>query len=67
MKVDAKKTMDAKKPTPQQIMTTLLLPTALHQQARLYAVRNHTSLRALLIEGLKLRLTAGPAEVDQSE
>ena len=35
------------------VMTTVELPSALHERARVYAIRQKTSLRALLERGLR--------------
>jgi hypothetical protein len=46
---------------------TFYMPDALYQQARIFAVRNRTTLTALLVEGLRARLKERPAEVAVNE
>ena len=41
------------------VKTTVVLPTALWERAKLYAVKERSDLRSLIIEGLEMRLKKG--------
>lgn len=54
--------MNKPKPTEETKKTTLLIPRALWLRARHRALAEDTNLRAMLLEGLELRLAAKPTK-----